>query len=62
MVFLQQVNEGLAIADFNGDGKPDLAVPQTSGVTILFGDGAGNFETGTSFTTTQSFGPALLLT
>jgi hypothetical protein len=31
-----------AAADFNGDGKPDLAVPTTAGITILLGTGDGS--------------------
>jgi hypothetical protein len=31
-----------AIADFNGDGKKDVAVTMISGVSILLGDGSGN--------------------
>ncbi len=36
---------GVAIRDFNGDGKPDLAVltQDPSGVDILLGDGSGGF-------------------
>jgi hypothetical protein len=43
----------VAIADFNGDGKPDLAVSHsgTSGVSILLGDGAGGFGTATEVAT-----------
>src|SRR5207249_3546751 len=35
----------VAVADFNGDGKPDLAVANlaSSNVTILLGNGSGNF-------------------
>src|SRR5262249_37070726 len=31
-----------AIADFNGDGKNDLAVTTSTGISILLGDGKGN--------------------
>ncbi|HVE65375.1 MAG TPA: VCBS repeat-containing protein [Thermoanaerobaculia bacterium] len=35
----------LAVADFSGDGRPDLATPDFSGhtVSVLFGDGRGGF-------------------
>jgi hypothetical protein len=33
----------LAVADFNKDGKSDLAVVRSGGITILLGDGAGGF-------------------
>ena len=35
----------LAVEDFNGDGKPDVATPDVNGdtVTVLLGDGRGSF-------------------
>ena len=41
----------LAVADFNGDGIPDLAAPNfgTNSVTVLFGDGLGGFNVSASF-------------
>ena len=52
----------MAVADFNGDGNLDLAVPSDCGadgtctsngaVTILLGDGAGNFTASTSMAAT----------
>ena len=46
---------GVAVGDFNGDGKQDLAVandgyvPNPSNVSILLGNGAGNFSAPTNF-------------
>ncbi len=37
--------QSVAVGDFNGDGKPDLAIANggSDNVTILLGDGTGNF-------------------
>ena len=38
---------GLAIADFNGDGKPDAVAGSTSGISLLTGHGDGTFTPST---------------
>jgi FG-GAP-like repeat/Putative Ig domain len=41
---------GLAAADFNGDGKPDLAVANgTAGLFVMIGNGDGTFLSGPKF-------------
>ena len=43
--------ESVAVGDFNGDGKQDLAVANLFGdASILLGDGTGNFSAPTNFT------------
>jgi len=43
----------VAVADFNGDGKPDLVVTNTGGytLTILLGNGDGTFQNPVSYAT-----------
>lgn len=43
-----RVGSGLAAADFNGDGKLDLAVATSAGVAVWLGDGTGHFHPGAS--------------
>ena len=45
--------DSVAVGDFNGDGKQDLAVANcgSNNVSILLGDGAGNFGAATNFGT-----------
>ena len=42
---------GLAVADFNGDGKLDLAVANGSSVAILLGNGDGTFQAAVDYVT-----------
>jgi hypothetical protein len=46
----------MAVADFNGDGKPDLAVPAAGDafnyVSILLNNGDGAFRAGATYSTT----------
>ena len=43
--------DSVAVGDFNGDGKQDLAVANyiSNNVSILLGDGAGHFSAPTDF-------------
>ena len=43
----------IAIADFNGDGRPDVVVPSDSAnkITVMLGNGTGGFATTSSFST-----------
>ena len=49
--------KAVAVADFNNDGKNDLATVNRSAnnVSILLGDGAGNFGAATNFSTGDTF-------
>src|SRR5581483_11473559 len=42
---------GVAVADFNGDGKPDFVTPSnlTNNITVRLGNGAGGFGPATNF-------------
>ena len=54
------VTQGLVVGDFNGDGKPDLALVTSGGflqiqptiVAILLGNGDGTFRKGVDYSTT----------
>jgi len=54
------VTQGIAVGDFNGDGKPDLALVTSGGflqlqatiVVILLGNGDGTFRKGALYPTT----------
>jgi hypothetical protein len=41
--------KAVAAGDFNGDGKLDVAVATASNVTIMIGDGSGDFSPGVTF-------------
>jgi hypothetical protein len=46
--------DALAVGDFNGDGKIDVAVGGVNHVRILLGNGDGTFRTGPNYTTPSS--------
>jgi hypothetical protein len=49
---------GPAEGDFNGDGRPDFAVPTNTGpIVILLGNGNGTFYNGTPLTPAVGFEP-----
>src|SRR5207244_7197447 len=41
----------LAIGDFNGDGKVDLAVANSGGISVLSGKGDGTFQNAVNYAT-----------
>ena len=45
----------IALADFNQDGKPDLAVPMAGGAQILLGHGDGTFQPGSTIALSNGF-------
>jgi hypothetical protein len=55
---------GLAVADFNGDGKPDLAVTDNGNkaVVIYLNNGSGSFSTPTfTFIQMSALGPGSIV-
>jgi hypothetical protein len=51
--------QNVAVADFNGDGKPDIAAtdPENGVVQILLGNGDGTFSVGLAYSTDTASGP-----
>ncbi|MFZ3341715.1 MAG: FG-GAP-like repeat-containing protein [Terriglobales bacterium] len=47
---------GVAVGDFNGDGKPDLAVSEGNGIGVLLNNGNGTFKTAVYYDAKASFG------
>src|SRR5436190_19424952 len=43
------VPTSLVTADFNGDGKPDIAVSDQDGVSVLLGKGGGTFQSAVNY-------------
>jgi FG-GAP-like repeat len=48
---LGQLGYGLALNDFNGDGKQDIVTGSAAGVNLLLGNGDGTFQSPTAFAT-----------
>jgi len=49
----------VAVADLNGDGKPDLAVTSDSSVDILLGNGDGTFQAAVTYGGTLTWSPVV---
>jgi len=41
--------QGIAVSDFNRDGKPDIVTTSSNNITVMLGNGAGGFTTPNSF-------------
>jgi hypothetical protein len=53
---------GVAVADFNGDGKPDLvAVNGNNGVDVLLGNGDGTFQAKKTYSTGNDTAPTFVV-
>ena len=53
--------QSVAIGDFNGDGKMDLAIANTSNISIMIGNGSGGFSLGPQTPITTGSNPYQIL-